>query len=88
MTPRIVSAEVAVDRADEALRDAIEAMQLEYRTEVASARAAEADARRRADRLAQLLTAAAHIATAYLDNANQPDLRDEAQRLLDAIRQL
>jgi hypothetical protein len=46
------------------------------------------DARRRADKFAQLLTPAAAIAAAYLDRVHQPDLRDEATKFLTAVRRL
>jgi hypothetical protein len=74
----------AAECAREDARAAVDAMHDLVRTAVEEATAAK----ERADKLAQLLTPTAHIAVAYLDRVHQPDLRDEAHALLEAIRKL
>lgn len=77
-----------IDEAAAAVADAIAELNRTWREHALMLAVDRDAARRRADALAQLLTPAAHIVTAYLDRVHQPDLRDEAHALLARIRAL
>lgn len=82
-----MEADRLADLASEA-RASLEALTAAWREHATTIAVARDAWRKRADRLAQLLTPAAAIAGAYVDRVHQPDLRDEALTLLEEIRRL